>query len=241
MREVWSGMKTITGCKQRTDSATDGDAERANEFNTFYNWFDCPVQVSAAPADTSSTLLLALAPDTSVSDCLDINSSPSSFVIHAPFPQADSTDNTAAVSPFSHLLSSDLTCRTTEAHTSPLLHTFPADQTSVCQAERLYVRDCGQQHRSTTGDGTFPFPLHIVHLRLQYNSETCHMQKFSDDTAIVACVRGGQEAEYRNMVENFVAWCHRNNLLLNTSKTKEMVVDFRRARPLTQPVFIEEV
>ncbi|KAI4896389.1 hypothetical protein NFI96_003559 [Prochilodus magdalenae] len=75
----------------------------------------------------------------------------------------------------------------------------------------------------------------------RYNSETCHMQKFSDDTAIVACVRGGQEAEYRNLVEDFVAWCHRNNLLLNTSKTKEMVVNFRRARPLTQPVFIEGV
>ncbi|KAI4897172.1 hypothetical protein NFI96_015223, partial [Prochilodus magdalenae] len=32
-----------------------------------------------------------------------------------------------------------------------------------------------------------------------------------------------------------------NNLLLNTYKTKEMVVDFRRARPLTQPVCIEGV
>ncbi|KAI4905431.1 hypothetical protein NFI96_002240 [Prochilodus magdalenae] len=71
--------------------------------------------------------------------------------------------------------------------------------------------------------------------------ETPFTRKFSDDTAIVACVRGGQEAEYRNLVEDFVAWCHRNNLLLNTSKTKEMVVDFRRARPLTQPVFIEGV
>ncbi|KAI4878622.1 hypothetical protein NFI96_001779, partial [Prochilodus magdalenae] len=72
-------------------------------------------------------------------------------------------------------------------------------------------------------------------------SSTGASQKFSDDTAIVACVRGGQEAEYRNLVEVFVAWCHRNKLLLNTSKTKEMVVDFRRARPLTQPVFIEGV
>ncbi|KAI4885165.1 hypothetical protein NFI96_024172 [Prochilodus magdalenae] len=67
------------------------------------------------------------------------------------------------------------------------------------------------------------------------------LQKFSDDTAIVDCVRGGQEAEYRPLVEDFVGWCHRNNLLLNTSKTKELVVDFRRARPLTQPVFIAGV
>ena len=67
------------------------------------------------------------------------------------------------------------------------------------------------------------------------------MQKFSDDTAIVACVQGGQEEEYRNLVKNFVEWCRRNNLLLNTSKTKEMVVDLHRARPLTKPICIEGV
>ncbi|KAI4880568.1 hypothetical protein NFI96_009563, partial [Prochilodus magdalenae] len=72
MREVLSVMKTITGYMQWTDSATDGDVERANEFNTFYNRFDCPVQVSAASADTPSTLPLASAPDTSASACLDI-------------------------------------------------------------------------------------------------------------------------------------------------------------------------
>ncbi|KAI4890783.1 hypothetical protein NFI96_007798 [Prochilodus magdalenae] len=420
MREVWSGMKTITGYMQRTDSATDGDEDRANEFNTFYNRFDCPVQVSAASADTSSTLLLASAPATSVSDCLDINTSPSPSVIHAPLPQADSSDNTAPVPPFSHLISPDLTCSTTEAHTSPLLHTFTADQVrgelrrlhtrkaagpdrvcprllKSCAAElgaplqhifnlslrlgrvptlwktsclvpvpkkgrpselndfrpvaltshvmktlerlllhllrpqvqhamdplqfayrekvgvedamlyllhrahshldkggsavrvmffdfssafntiqplRLkdklarmqvdphlvswitdyltgrpqYVRlkDCTSETVvSSTGapQGTVlsPFLFTLYTSDFRYNSETCHMQKFSDDTAIVACVRGGQEAEYRNLVEDFVAWCHRNNLLLNTSKTKEMVVDFRRARPLTQPVFIEGV
>ncbi|KAI4873086.1 hypothetical protein NFI96_003088 [Prochilodus magdalenae] len=111
-----------------------------------------------------------------------------------------------------------------------------------------YVRlkDCTSETVvSSTGapQGTVlsPFLFTLYTSDFKYNSETCHMQKFSDDTAIVACVRGGQEAEYRNLVEDFVAWCHRNNLLLNTSKTKEMVVDFRRARPLTQPVFIEGV
>ncbi|KAI4890987.1 hypothetical protein NFI96_031382 [Prochilodus magdalenae] len=383
MREVWSGMKTITGYMQRTDSATD-------------------------------------APDTSVSDCLDINTPPSPFVIHAHLTQADSSDNTAPIPSFSHLVSSDLTCSTTEAHTSPLLHTFTADQIrgelrrlhtrkaagpdrvclrllKSCAAElgaplqhifnlslrlgrvptlwktsclvpvpkkarpselndfrpvaltshvmktlerlllhllrpqvqhamdplqfayrekvgvedamlyllhrahshldkggsavrvmffdfssafntiqplRLkdklarmqvdphlvswitdyltgrpqYVRlkDCTSETVvSSTGapQGTVlsPFLFTLYTSDFRHNSETCHMQKFSDDTAIVACVRGGQEVEYRDLVEDFVIWCHRNNLLLNTSKTKEMVVDFRRARPLTQPVFIEGV
>ena len=39
-----------------------------------------------------------------------------------------------------------------------------------------------------------------------YNSETCHMQKLSDDTAIVGCIRDGQEGEYRCLVEDFVGW-----------------------------------
>lgn len=30
----------------------------------------------------------------------------------------------------------------------------------------------------------------------QYNSEFCHVQKFVDDTAIVGCIRSGQEDEY---------------------------------------------
>ena len=36
--------------------------------------------------------------------------------------------------------------------------------------------------------------------------------------------------EYRELVNRFVAWCGNNHLLLNVTKTKEMVVDFRRTR-----------
>ena len=74
-----------------------------------------------------------------------------------------------------------------------------------------------------------------------YNTESCHVQKFLDDTAIVACVRDGQEGEYRGLVEDFVQWCKLNHLQLNTSKTKEMVVDFRRSKATTLPVSIEGV
>ncbi|KAL2098435.1 hypothetical protein ACEWY4_007642 [Coilia grayii] len=72
-----------------------------------------------------------------------------------------------------------------------------------------------------------------------YNSETCHMQKFSDDTAIVGCIRDGQEGEYRCLVEDSVGWCRTNQLQLNTTKTKEMVVDFRRTAPPLVPVTID--
>uniref|UniRef100_A0A8C4T3P3 Reverse transcriptase domain-containing protein n=1 Tax=Erpetoichthys calabaricus TaxID=27687 RepID=A0A8C4T3P3_ERPCA len=72
----------------------------------------------------------------------------------------------------------------------------------------------------------------------QHNSESCHVQKFADDTAIVGCIRSGQEEEYRNLNKDFVKWCDSNHLHLNTNKTKELVVDFRRPRPLLDPVII---
>ncbi|KAI4897720.1 hypothetical protein NFI96_007252 [Prochilodus magdalenae] len=75
----------------------------------------------------------------------------------------------------------------------------------------------------------------------KYNSELCHMQKFSDDTAIVGCVRNGQEREYRSLVEDFVEWCTTNHLKLNITKTKEMCIDFRRSRPSQQPISIKGV
>lgn len=74
-----------------------------------------------------------------------------------------------------------------------------------------------------------------------YNTESCHMQKFSDDTAIVGCIRDGQEGEYVSLVEDFVKWCKHNHLQLNAAKTKEMVVDFRRSKPTMLPVSIEGV
>lgn len=41
-----------------------------------------------------------------------------------------------------------------------------------------------------------------------------------------------QELEYRETVE----WRSGNNLLLNVVKTKEMMVDFRRMRTVTEPI-----
>ena len=72
-----------------------------------------------------------------------------------------------------------------------------------------------------------------------YNSELCHLQKYADDTAIVGCIRGDREEEYRSLVGDFALWCHTNRLQLNTSKTKELVIDFGRSRPSPRPVLLD--
>lgn len=40
------------------------------------------------------------------------------------------------------------------------------------------------------------------------------------------------------MIGDFVDWCHSNTLLLYTSKTKEIVIDFSRNRPRPRPVLL---
>ena len=55
-------------------------------------------------------------------------------------------------------------------------------------------------------------------------------------TATYRSILAGQEKEYRDLVEAFTDWTKKNCLLLNTTKTKELVVDFRRSKTPYQSV-----
>ncbi|KAL0175584.1 hypothetical protein M9458_027914, partial [Cirrhinus mrigala] len=64
-----------------------------------------------------------------------------------------------------------------------------------------------------------------------------HIIKFADDTTVVGLISNNDETHYREEVAQLAKWCGANNLSLNVSKTKEVVMDFRRNsvdhRPLT--------
>uniref|UniRef100_A0A1A8PFW7 Reverse transcriptase domain-containing protein n=1 Tax=Nothobranchius pienaari TaxID=704102 RepID=A0A1A8PFW7_9TELE len=83
-----------------------------------------------------------------------------------------------------------------------------------------------------------PFLFTLYTSDFRYKSQSCHLQKFSDDSAIVGCIRDGQEVEYRSVVDSFVEWCERNHLQLNITKTKELIMDFRKQAPPPTPVTI---
>ncbi|KAL0148431.1 hypothetical protein M9458_056241 [Cirrhinus mrigala] len=55
--------------------------------------------------------------------------------------------------------------------------------------------------------------------------------KFADDTTVIGLIRDVDESAYRQEVEQLSLWCSHNNLELNTLKTVEMTVDFRRKPP----------
>merc|ERR1712035_13750 len=81
-----------------------------------------------------------------------------------------------------------------------------------------------------------PFLFTLYTTDFKYNSESCHLQKFSDDSAVVGCIREGEEGEYRTLIDNFVEWSEQNHLRLNINKTREMVIDFRRKKTPSQPL-----
>ena len=52
--------------------------------------------------------------------------------------------------------------------------------------------------------------------------------KYADDTVIVGFLKDS-ELDYRNSIKRFVTWCRENLLKLNTQKSKEMILDFRKS------------
>ncbi|KAK3548416.1 hypothetical protein QTP70_012737 [Hemibagrus guttatus] len=66
-----------------------------------------------------------------------------------------------------------------------------------------------------------------------------HIVKFTDDTTVVGLISKNDESAYREEVQRLTAGCRANSLSLNVNKTKEMVVDFRRAQSDHCPLFID--
>uniref|UniRef100_A0A9J8B5F0 Reverse transcriptase domain-containing protein n=1 Tax=Cyprinus carpio carpio TaxID=630221 RepID=A0A9J8B5F0_CYPCA len=63
--------------------------------------------------------------------------------------------------------------------------------------------------------------------------------KFADDTTLIGLISDNNETAYREEVQHLATWCADNNLLLNTSKTKELIVNFRKKKGSTpDPIHI---
>ncbi|TWW54508.1 putative RNA-directed DNA polymerase from transposon BS [Takifugu flavidus] len=77
-----------------------------------------------------------------------------------------------------------------------------------------------------------PFLFTLYTADFSYSTSSCHLQKFSDDSAAVGLITDGDDTEYRELIQDFVDWSLRNNLQINAGKTKELVVDFRRRNNL---------
>jgi len=54
--------------------------------------------------------------------------------------------------------------------------------------------------------------------------------KFADDTVVLGLISGNNEKADLEEFANLSLWCQDNSLVLNVSKTKELIVDFRRTQ-----------
>ena len=62
-----------------------------------------------------------------------------------------------------------------------------------------------------------PFLFSLYTSDFRYNSDHCHIQKFSDDMDIIGCISNGNNKEYREVISDFVGWCETNALQINAS------------------------
>ena len=63
--------------------------------------------------------------------------------------------------------------------------------------------------------------------------------KFADDTTVVGLITDNNETAYREEVRELAVWCQDNNLSLNVSETKEVIVDYRKRRAEQATILID--
>ncbi len=114
--------------------------------------------------------------------------------------------------------------------------------TSICQWITIFLTDRQQQvrlgkltSRTITISTGAPQGCVLSPLLFSLYMNDCtskdpsvKLLKFADDTTVIGLIKDGDESAYRREVEQLAVWCSFNNLELNTLKTVEMVVDFRR-------------
>ena len=57
-------------------------------------------------------------------------------------------------------------------------------------------------------------------------------------TTVVGLITDNDETSYREEVRDLARWCQNNNLSLNVTKTKKIIVDYRKRRTEHAPILI---
>ncbi len=118
------------------------------------------------------------------------------------------------------------------------LHWTLTGPTSVCQWINSFLTD--RQQLVRLGKYTSSTRLISTGAPLSSTSDSTSVKllKFADDTKLIGLIQDGDESAYRQEVKELAVWCSLNNLELNTLKTVEIIVDFRRNPPALPPLTI---
>lgn len=79
------------------------------------------------------------------------------------------------------------------------------------------------EHWCPTGCVLSPLLFSFYTNNCTSNIASVKLLKFADDATIIGLISDREESFYRNEVDRLVQWCVDNKLILNTSKTKELI------------------
>ena len=207
---VWKSLKTISGQK-KPDSCAPGNQTWVYDLNLFFNRFDFtpdedPGVAGPRPSSPSGGYFYGPTPlayqlgirvDDAIIFLLDTSLShpekPGSTVKIMFFGFSSAFDT---VQP--ELQVDKLELMGVDQHlTSWILDYLTA---TVCEDSGLCARHGYLQYRGPTGNSPGTFPVHPVQRRFLPTIPHCHLQKFSDNSAIVCLIRDGLTEPTENLL-----------------------------------------
>ncbi len=111
---------------------------------------------------------------------------------------------------------------------------LPDRQAAASEAGKIIIQHPYDQHWSSSGLCSLPTALLPVHQWLHIQRPLCQAPEVCRRHHTDRLIQDCDESNYRQEVKELAVWCSLNNLELNTLKTVEMIVDFRR-NPLLSP------
>ena len=80
------------------------------------------------------------------------------------------------------------------------------------------------------GTALSPFLFSLYTSDRRVTHDNARIDKYAGDTVLARMVVYDDCINYIHEVKSFVNWCDANHLVLNISKTKEMIIDFRKKK-----------
>ena len=86
--------------------------------------------------------------------------------------------------------------------------------------------------------GTVLGPIHFLIMINDLVTDHDRRWKFVDDTSVSEVINKGEQGKMQSLVNVINTWCIDNNMKLNQSKCKDMIISFAKNRPKLDPNFV---